>query len=196
MRWNAKDADEKFNDLPARGIYKKVVVRSGKKTLHSFKLSFLVLRKDDTMLKMFRENEPILPSMEKLSTEEGKIHFDHAGNKIHFISLGCPRNLVDSEVMLGILLKAGYEVAPELDEADYLVINTCGFLEASRKESMDTVEETLSSRKKTAKLIVTGCMVQTHSEDMKSAFLESITCWDPEMWKASSKPLSQLKKAN
>ena len=71
-------------------------------------------------------------------------------NKINFTSLGCPRNLVDSEVMLGILLKAGYEVAPDLPEADYIVINTCGFLEASRKESMDTVEETLDARKKRA----------------------------------------------
>jgi len=96
--------------------------------------------------------------------------FSHSGNKIHFISLGCPRNLVDSEVMLGILLKAGYEVAPELEDADYLVINTCGFLEASRKESMDTIQETLSNRKKTAKLIVTGCMVQTHSDEMKKRF--------------------------
>lgn len=101
---------------------------------------------------------------------DGTIAFDYAGNKIHFISLGCPRNLVDSEVMLGILLKAGYEVAPALEDADYLVINTCGFLEASRKESMDTVQETLAARKKTAKLIVTGCMVQTHSDDMQKRF--------------------------
>ena len=124
------------------------------------------------MLKMFREGqEPEsvghLPVGEM---EEGKIAFDYLGNKIHFVSLGCPRNLVDSEVMLGILLKAGYEATPTLDEADYLVINTCGFLEASRKESMDTVEGTLATRKKTAKLIVTGCMVQTHSDEMEKRF--------------------------
>jgi ribosomal protein S12 methylthiotransferase len=96
--------------------------------------------------------------------------FDHEGNKINFISLGCPRNLVDSEVMLGILLQAGYEVAPTLEEADYLVINTCGFLEVSRQESMDTVRDVLKQRKKNAKLIVTGCMVQTHSESLKETF--------------------------
>lgn len=101
---------------------------------------------------------------------EGAFHFDYEGNKIHFISLGCPRNLVDSEVMLGILLKAGYEVTEELNEADYLVINTCGFLEASRKESMDTVKETLAQRKKSAKLVVTGCMVQTHHDEMQKQF--------------------------
>ncbi len=106
----------------------------------------------------------------KRKGETGKIQFDFDGNKIHFISLGCPRNLVDSEVMLGILLKAGYEVAPQLEEADYLVINTCGFLEASRNESMDAVREVLSTRKNSAKLIVTGCMVQTHSDELKKRF--------------------------
>jgi ribosomal protein S12 methylthiotransferase len=103
-------------------------------------------------------------------SEKGDFHFDYDGNKIHFISLGCPRNLVDSEVMLGILLQAGYEVTEALEEADYLVINTCGFLEASRKESMDTVRETLAQRKKTAKLVVTGCMVQTHHDEMAKQF--------------------------
>ncbi|CUI16280.1 Ribosomal protein S12 methylthiotransferase RimO [Candidatus Protochlamydia naegleriophila] len=104
------------------------------------------------------------------SDESSSPYFNHNGNKINFISLGCPRNLVDSEVMLGILLKAGYEVAPSLEEADYLVINTCGFLEASRQESMDTVQDVLAQRKKTAKLIVTGCMVQTHSDVLKTTF--------------------------
>lgn len=124
------------------------------------------------MLKMFSEGQqpdPILP-VKKGSKSDGSIAFDYIGNKIHFISLGCPRNLVDSEVMLGILLKAGYEVSQALDEADYLVINTCGFLEVSRQESMDTVKETLATRKKSAKLIVTGCMVQTHSDEMQKRF--------------------------
>lgn len=120
---------------------------------------------------MFREGQAPAPdNVPVQDPRDGKISFDYTGNKIHFISLGCPRNLVDSEVMLGILLKSGYEVAEALEEADYLVINTCGFLEASRQESRDTVKETLSARKKTAKLIVTGCMVQTHSDEMKAQF--------------------------
>jgi ribosomal protein S12 methylthiotransferase len=123
------------------------------------------------MLKLFREGQQEPEQPPPLRAEaNGKIAFDYAGNKIHFISLGCPRNLVDSEVMLGILLKSGYEVSPNLEEADYLVINTCGFLEASRKESMDTVQETLATRKQSAKLIVTGCMVQTHSDVMQAQF--------------------------
>src|SRR3984885_3152924 len=123
------------------------------------------------MLQMFQEKGPEPEKSPTKSCESGGMpRFGFSGNKIHFISLGCPRNLVDSEVMLGILLKAGYEVANELEEADYLVINTCGFLEASRKESMDTVQDVLKQRKSNAKLIVTGCMVQTHSDVMQKNF--------------------------
>ena len=126
------------------------------------------------MLRMFKEGEPSPePTTAAQSTStarNGSIQFDLAGNKIHFISLGCPRNLVDTEVMLGILLKAGYEVAQELPDADFLVINTCGFLEASRQESLDTVRDTLATRKKNAKLVVTGCMVQTHHDVLKKEF--------------------------
>lgn len=100
----------------------------------------------------------------------GTLQYDYSGNKIYFISLGCPRNLVDSEVMLGILLRAGYEVAEDLTLADYIVINTCGFLEASRNESLETVQSTLDQRKDNAKVIVTGCMVQTHSDALKKSF--------------------------
>ncbi|TXI42844.1 MAG: 30S ribosomal protein S12 methylthiotransferase RimO [Nitrosomonas sp.] len=99
-------------------------------------------------------------------------NFHLAGNKLYFISLGCPRNRVDTEVMLGILLKAGYEVSPELPDADYVIINTCGFLEASRQESLDTIGEALDTRKDNAKVIVTGCMVQTHSKDIQDVHPE------------------------
>lgn len=129
------------------------------------------------MLKLYKEkNEGDQPlqsttsQVEVQSVENGSIQFDYEGNKIHFISLGCPRNLVDSEVMLGILLKAGYEVAEQLEDADFLVINTCGFLEASRQESRDSVQAALTTRKKGAKLVVTGCMVQTHHEELQKQF--------------------------
>ena len=124
------------------------------------------------MLPMYKKKDQQPQEAPKIQAaeEERAVNFHFDGNKINFISLGCPRNLVDSEVMLGILLHAGYEVAPSLEEADYIVINTCGFLEASRNESMETVRETLDVRKKTAKLIVTGCMVQTHSDELKNQF--------------------------
>ncbi|NGX61174.1 MAG: Ribosomal protein S12 methylthiotransferase RimO [Chlamydiae bacterium] len=91
-------------------------------------------------------------------------------NKINFTSLGCPRNLVDSEVMLGILLKNGYEVTEEVEDADYLVVNTCGFLQSSRMESKEAIEELLSLKKESAKLIVTGCMVSKHKGEIEEAF--------------------------
>lgn len=114
--------------------------------------------------------------MLKLSKDSPKIktvyrpHARFSGNKVHFISLGCPRNLVDSEVMIGILLRSGYEMTGALEEADYIVINSCGFLEASRQETRDTVTYSLNDRKKEAKVIVTGCMVQTHKEELKNQF--------------------------
>ena len=86
--------------------------------------------------------------------------------------------------MLGILLRAGYEVAEDLPFADYIVINTCGFLEASRNESLQTVQGVLEQRKENAKLIVTGCMVQTHSDVLKGSFPAIDTYSGQEMWKA------------
>lgn len=124
------------------------------------------------MLRLYKETAaiPDAPIVSNTQASDGQIQFDRLGNKIYFISLGCPRNLVDSEVMLGILLRAGYEAAQELSDADYLVINTCAFLEVSRKESSETIASVLAEKKASAKLIVTGCMVQTHSQDLKENF--------------------------
>ena len=93
-------------------------------------------------------------------------------NKFHLISLGCPRNLVDSEVMIGLLLKAGYECTVNLGEADFIVINTCSFLNASRLEGNDTIRTVFDSKKKSAKVIVAGCMVQQGKEELKKSFPE------------------------
>jgi ribosomal protein S12 methylthiotransferase len=85
-------------------------------------------------------------------------------NKIHFTSLGCSRNLVDTEVMLGIVLQAGYELTQDETEADFLVVNTCGFLESARQEALDLLDELTDVKKEEAKLIVTGCMVTKHRD--------------------------------
>lgn len=90
--------------------------------------------------------------------------------KIHFTSLGCARNLVDSEVMLGILLRAGYEITEELKQADFLVVNTCGFLEVARQESIDTIELLVKEKKKGAKVVVAGCMVQKYGPGIEEKF--------------------------
>jgi ribosomal protein S12 methylthiotransferase len=82
--------------------------------------------------------------------------------KVGFVSLGCPKNLVDSEVMMGILARQGYELTPRADEAEILVVNTCSFIEAAQKESVDAILEMAEHKKFGAakKLIVAGCLVE------------------------------------
>src|SRR5579863_8848931 len=82
--------------------------------------------------------------------------------KAGFISLGCPKNLVDSEVMMGVLARHGYEFTPRAEEADVLVVNTCSFIAPAQKESIDTILEMAEYKKfgVAKKLIVAGCLVE------------------------------------
>src|SRR5690348_12013215 len=88
--------------------------------------------------------------------------------KVGFVSLGCPKNLVDSEVMMGILTRDGYELTPRADEAEVLVVNTCSFIEASQKESVEAILEMAEHKKFGAakKLIVAGCLVERFREQI------------------------------
>ncbi|HET9402425.1 MAG TPA: hypothetical protein VFO34_15880, partial [Candidatus Acidoferrales bacterium] len=81
-----------------------------------------------------------------------------------FVSLGCPKNLVDSEVMMGILERNGYELTPHAGEAEVIVINTCSFIESAQKESVETILEMAEHKKFGAarKLIVAGCLVERY----------------------------------
>lgn len=84
-----------------------------------------------------------------------------------FQSLGCPRNFVDTEVMLGMSLdQGGLEVTQNMEDADYLVLNTCGFLESARAESKSAIQEMIDTKKASSKLIVTGCMVNLHKDQI------------------------------
>ncbi len=82
--------------------------------------------------------------------------------KVGLVSLGCPKNLVDSEVMMGILTREGYELTPRADEAEVLVVNTCSFIETAQKESVEAILEMAEHKKFGAakKLIVAGCLVE------------------------------------
>ncbi len=93
-------------------------------------------------------------------------------NKVHFTSLGCARNLVDTEVMIGVLLRAGFTAVNETTDADYLVVNTCGFLESAREEGFRTIEALFQEKKKGAKVIVAGCMVRGSKDSLKERFPE------------------------
>ena len=83
-------------------------------------------------------------------------------SKVGFISLGCPKNLVDSEVMMGILARSGHELTPRADEADVLVVNTCSFIAPAQQESIDTILEMAEYKKfgRARRLIVAGCLVE------------------------------------
>ncbi|MBM4113474.1 MAG: 30S ribosomal protein S12 methylthiotransferase RimO, partial [Phycisphaerae bacterium] len=87
---------------------------------------------------------------------------------VAFVSLGCPKNLVDSEKMLSTLRDAGFELVSEHDGAGTIVINTCGFLEASRDESMEVIHEALERKRKgrVGRVVVAGCLVQRHRAKM------------------------------
>jgi len=88
--------------------------------------------------------------------------------KAGFISLGCPKNLVDSEVMMGVLVRNGYEFTPRAEEADVLVVNTCSFIAPAQKESIDTILEMAEYKKfgVAKKLIVAGCLVERFREQI------------------------------
>src|SRR4051812_30237133 len=88
--------------------------------------------------------------------------------KVGFVSLGCPKNLVDSEVMMGQLAEAGYEITNNADDADTVVVNTCGFIESAKQESVDAILEAtrLKSEGNASRVIVAGCLVERYRDDL------------------------------
>jgi ribosomal protein S12 methylthiotransferase len=98
--------------------------------------------------------------------------------KVALISLGCAKNLVDSEVMLGLLEKKKYRFVTKLNEGDVIIVNTCGFIQPARKESLEVIEQSILEKKKTKgkKIIVAGCYVQKSLEGLKKKFPE-VDAW-------------------
>ena len=94
--------------------------------------------------------------------------------KVGLISLGCPKNLVDSEVMLGLAQQAGHELTNDAASADVLVVNTCAFIDSAKQESIDTILE--MARYKTdgacRRLVVTGCLAERHRDELKKQIPE------------------------
>lgn len=95
--------------------------------------------------------------------------------KVHFISLGCPKNLVDSEIMAGTLMKDGYHVVGEADQADTVIVNTCGFIEDSKKESIQRILDMsdLKQEGKIKKVVVAGCLTQRYKEELVEGLPEA-----------------------
>jgi len=87
--------------------------------------------------------------------------------KIGLVSLGCPKNLVDSELMLGVLKNTGYEIVSDVNEAQIIIINTCGFIEDAKQESIDTIIEMAAYKEKNCELlIVAGCLAERYREQI------------------------------
>ena len=87
-------------------------------------------------------------------------------------TLGCPKNQVDSDKLVGTLIVDGYEEADSPEEADLVVVNTCAFIEAARQESIDTVLALADARRDGARLVVTGCMAERYGDELAAALPE------------------------
>ena len=94
--------------------------------------------------------------------------------KVGFISLGCPKNLVDSEVMMGQLKANGFEITADASDADTVVVNTCGFIDAAKKESIETILDAarLKTNGKATRLVVAGCLVERYRDELKVSLPE------------------------
>src|SRR6266704_367650 len=94
--------------------------------------------------------------------------------KIGMISLGCPKNLVDSEVMLGLAHESGHQLTRDAADADVIIVNTCAFIDRAKQESIDTILE-MAELKKTGRcrrLVVTGCMAERYRDELKAQIPE------------------------
>jgi len=93
--------------------------------------------------------------------------------KIGFISLGCAKNLVDTEVMMGILAKAGHELTSSKEEAEVIVVNTCAFIGPAKEESVNTILEMSQYKEdgRCRRLVVAGCLVERYRAEIISQIM-------------------------
>src|SRR5579884_2314076 len=89
--------------------------------------------------------------------------------KVGFVSLGCPKNLVDSEVMMGMLQTGGAQITARAEEADVIVVNTCSFIDSAKQESVNTILEMAQHKLagKAQKLVVAGCLVERYRDEIR-----------------------------
>jgi len=102
--------------------------------------------------------------------------------KVGFVSLGCPKNLVDSEVMLGALARQGYSITAHKEDADVIVVNTCGFIDSAKKESIDTILEMaeLKTQGNCKKLVVAGCLAERYRSEIQKEIPEIDFIFGPD----------------
>src|SRR5207244_10018298 len=90
------------------------------------------------------------------------------------LTLGCPKNQVDSEILLGVLARRGYEMVSDPEAADVLVVNTCAFITPAKEESIDAILDlaAVKAARPGRRLVVTGCLAQRYADDLKTALPE------------------------
>jgi ribosomal protein S12 methylthiotransferase len=111
---------------------------------------------------------PVLP-LPTQKAANSTHHQPETCTKVGFVSLGCPKNLVDSEVMMGLLAQAGAELTPKAEEADVIVVNTCSFITSAQQESVNTILEMVKHKNqgRARKLVVAGCLVERYRDQIR-----------------------------
>src|SRR3954470_16375117 len=109
------------------------------------------------------------PDVCPAASHASRLSTSSSRKKIGFVSLGCPKNLVDSEVMMGMLNQAGAELTPRAQDADTIVVNTCSFIDRAQRESVDTILEMarLKTSGRVQKLVVAGCLVERYRDEIR-----------------------------
>jgi ribosomal protein S12 methylthiotransferase len=110
-----------------------------------------------------------MPSKELIVTPLPEQASPRKPTRVGFVSLGCPKNLVDSEVMMGLLQRAGAELTPRAEEADVIVVNTCSFIGSAKQESVDAILEMAEHKSsgRAQRLVVAGCLVERYREEIR-----------------------------
>lgn len=114
--------------------------------------------------------------------------------KVSMVSLGCPKNTVDGEVLLGDLFRSGFEITDAHEDSDAIIINTCAFVEDAKTESLDTIMEAarLKQDGKVKKLIVTGCLAQRYSDQLAEQLPEADLIVGFEKYSTLSSSMKQV----
>ena len=109
------------------------------------------------------------PSVELTESEDTSAASPSQPKKVGFVSLGCPKNLVDSEVMMGMLTQAGAHLTQRAEDADVIVVNTCSFIDSAQQESVNTILEMARHKAKgrARKLVVAGCLVERYRDEIR-----------------------------
>jgi len=120
----------------------------------------------------FASTETLKQAPSKRKTQSTRQQENHSTRpKIGFVSLGCPKNLVDSEVMMGLLDRAGGQLTPHAEDAEILIVNTCSFIESAKQESVDAIldmtRHKVANGGKAQRLIVAGCLVERYRDEIR-----------------------------